>query len=226
MPEDIWESDIHEERMTRFVDAGLYLVTSGVMSAGRTTHEIVEAALTAGVGLIQLREKNMPLKDLVPLAGKIRGMTAEAGALLIINDRIDVAMAVGADGVHLGQDDFPIRHARRLAPDMIIGASSHSTGEASEAELAGASYVNIGPLFSTNTKEWGKEYLGIEGLEAISKVLSVPFTVMGGIKLNHIEALKRSGARVMAVVTAVTAADDPVAAAGELLKRIRATLHA
>lgn len=217
-----WNNEIHEERMARFVDSGLYLVTSEIMSAGRSTIGILEAALSAGVRLVQLREKDMPLNDLVPLAEKVRGMTAEAGALLIINDRIDVAMAVGADGVHLGQDDFPIRHARRLAPDMVIGASSHSTGEASEAELAGASYVNIGPLFPTSTKEWGKEYLGIEGLERISKVLSVPFTVMGGIKLSHIDAIKRSGARVMAVVTAVTAADDPGAAARELLEKMRA----
>ena len=216
-----WKSEIHEKRMERFVDAGLYLVTSRDLSEGRTTVEVVEAALRAGVKLVQLREKNLPLGDLLPLAEEVRAMTSAADALLIINDRIDIAMAVGADGVHLGQDDFPVTSARRLAPDMIIGASSHSTEEAVEAQADGASYVNIGPLFPTNTKEWEEDYLGIAGLMEISRALSVPFTVMGGIKLNHVPDLRKAGAEVIALVTAVTAATDPAVAAGELLRMIK-----
>ena len=197
--------------------AGLYVVTSQAMSAGRSTLGIVRAALAGGVRLIQLREKDLTTAELVALAHKVRALTSEAGALLLINDRLDVALAVGADGVHLGQDDFPVDEARRIAPDLIIGASSHSIREARAAQNRGASYVNIGPLFPTRTKQWGKEFLGIRGLKRIAPSLSVPFTVMGGIKREHIRGLVAAGARTIAVVTAVTAAPDVEQACRELL---------
>ena len=206
--------------MTRFVRAGLYLVTSQELSRGRSTEDIVSAALRGGVRLVQLREKSMATRDLVGLARRLRRMTAEAGALLVVNDRIDVALAVGADGVHLGQDDLPIELARGIAPDLILGASTHSVEEAVAAQRTGASYVNIGPLFPTGTKAWGGAFIGVEGLERIARHVAVPYTVMGGIKKEHIAALIRSGARIVAVVTAVTAAADPEQAARELLSAI------
>ena len=212
---------LHNERMIRFCEAGLYFVTSQVLSAGRTTQAIVAAALDGGVRLIQLREKEMPLGDYVRLAHEIRLLTAKAGALLIINDRVDVALAVGADGVHLGQDDFPIPDARRLAPDLIIGASTHSIEEAERAQREGASYINIGPIYPTGTKVWEGAFLGLEGLRSIAAVARVPFTVMGGIKKVHIPGLVSAGARTIALVTAVTAAPNPESAARELLKAIR-----
>lgn len=211
----------HDERMRRFLDAGLYLVTSGAVSRGRSTSEILRLALAGGVKLVQLREKDLPTREFVGLAREVRRLTSEAGALLIINDRIDIAMCVGADGVHLGQDDFPVGDARSLAPDMVIGASSHSVVEARRACADGASYVNIGPLFPTSTKEWRGEFLGWEGLGEIAGAVTVPFTVMGGIKQEHIPRLVAAGARTIAVVTAVTAADDPAHAAAELLRSIR-----
>jgi thiamine-phosphate pyrophosphorylase len=211
---------LHDERMGRFVKSGLYLVTSQPLSEGRSTVDIVAAALRGGVRLVQLREKDLPLRELLELADRVRTMTKAVGALLIINDRLDVALAVGADGVHLGQSDLPIARARRIAPDLILGASSHSEEEAWNAEADGASYVNIGPLFSTQTKDWRSEFLGIEGLKRIAPVLSVPFTVMGGIKEGHVPALTRAGARTLAVVTAVTASDDPERAARGLLHAI------
>jgi len=213
-------SVIHEERLRRFSDAGLYLVTSQTLSAGRSTEEIVRAALAGGVRLIQLREKEMPLRDYVELAAQVRELTQRAGCLLIINDRVDVALAVGADGVHLGQDDFPIPAARRLAPDLVIGASTHTVEEAVRAQAAGASYINIGPIYPTGTKVWEGAYLGIEGLRTIAAVTHVPFTVMGGIKAAHIPDLKAVGARLIALVTAVTADPDPEQAARDLLARI------
>jgi thiamine-phosphate pyrophosphorylase len=203
--------------MRRFQQAGLYLVTSQALSRGRSTLAIVDAALAGGVRLIQLREKEMPIPDFWKLAGQIRARTAQAGALLIINDRMDVALAVGADGVHLGQADFSIASARRLAPDLIIGASTHSPAEAQAAERAGASYINIGPLFPTQTKTWSGEFLGLEGLGEIAPLVTIPWTVMGGIKPEHVPALIRAGARTIAVVTAVTAAADPAQAARDLL---------
>jgi len=210
-------SDNHNSRMARFLDAGLYLVTSGTLSGGRSTQQIAAAALEAGTKLIQLREKELSGREFCKLAMTVRRMTSKAGALLIINDRLDIALAVDADGIHLGQDDLPIDHARHLKPDLIIGASSHSIAEAQQAEALGASYVNIGPLFPTKTKEWTADYLGIEGLTAISASVRIPFTVMGGIKKGHIPALKAAGARTIALVTAVTQAPDPRQAAADLL---------
>lgn len=218
-----WEqSPIHRRRMDRFLNAGLYVVTSESVSGGRDTESIVRAALDGGVRLFQLREKNMPPAQLISLARRVRAMTIEADALLIINDRLDVALAAGADGVHLGQEDFPIAEARRLAPDLIFGASTHCAEEAERAVGEGASYVNIGPLFPTGTKTWNGEYLGLDRLRSISAHVDIPFTVMGGIKLDHIPDLVACGARTLAVVTAVTAATDPAGAARELLGAIRA----
>ena len=212
---------LHTDRMRRFQQAGLYLVTSQALSRGRTTLEIVDAALAGGVRLIQLREKEMPMPDFLRLAEQVRARTSQAGALLIINDRVDVALAVGADGVHLGQVDFPVAPARRLAPDLIIGASTHSPVEAQAAERAGASYINIGPLFPTQTKTWSGEFLDLEGLRNIARCVTIPWTVMGGIKPEHVPALVQAGARTIAVVTAITAAADPAQAARDLLTLIR-----
>ena len=211
----------HRRRMERFTAAGLYVVTSETLSAGRSTLEVIEGVLRGGGRLIQLREKDRATGDLVALARRVREMTAAAEALLIVNDRLDVAMAVGADGVHLGRDDLPIADARRLAPDLIIGASSHSQSEAVAAQESGASYVNIGPIFPTHTKTWSHAFLGIEGLRAIAPYVTIPFTVMGGIKRRHIPDLLAAGARTIAVVTAVTGSDDPEDATHDLLAAIQ-----
>ena len=217
---NVQRSDVHARRMERFRQAGLYLVTSQSLSAGRPTAAIVEAALRGGVRLVQLREKDLPLRELVALARDVRELTRRHDALLIINDRVDVALAVEADGVHLGQSDLPIPDARRIAPDLIVGASSHSVDEAVAAQREGASYVNIGPLFPTQTKAWSEAYLGLDGFRRIAPAVDIPFTVMGGIKAAHIPDLVAAGARILAVVTAVTAASDPESAARDLLARI------
>jgi len=211
----------HDERLRRFVGAGLYLVTSQSVSRGRTTPTVVEAALTGGVKLVQLREKSLSTRELHDLAVRVRALTAAHNCLLIINDRLDVALAVGADGVHLGQNDLPIARARALAPDLIVGASTHNIEEARRAQSEGASYLNIGPLFPTGTKQWTGEFLGLDGLRAISAHVSIPYTVMGGIKQDHIQDLLAAGAGTIDLVTAVTAADDPAQATRELLKAIK-----
>lgn len=218
-----------DRQMQRFEQAGLYLVTSQELSAGRTTQDIVRMAVDAGVTLIQLREKNLSTREYLRLAKEVRAIASHA--LLIINDRIDIALASGADGVHLGQDDLPVRAARAIAPipkdrwlhsGLIIGASSHSLDEARAAQSDKATYVNIGPVFPTKTKNWTGEYLGVDAVRRIGSKLRIPFTVMGGIKRDHIPALVAAGARTIAVVTAVTAAPDPVRAARDLLEDIAA----
>ena len=207
--------------MQRFTQAGLYLVTSQSLSKGHTTLDIVRCAVLAGVKLIQLREKNMPLPEYLDLAQAVRDLTRPYECLLIINDRVDVALAVDADGVHLGQDDLPITAARAIAPNMIIGASSHNIPEAVKAQEEGASYVNIGPVFPTETKVWEDEFLGLDGLREVAQHVSIPFTVMGGIKHEHITELCGAGAQTIALVTAVTAAVNPERAARELLEEIQ-----
>lgn len=209
--------NVHDRRMARFRDAGIYLVTSQDFSGGRSTPEIIRAALGGGIRLIQLREKTMAAADFMALAHQARALTAAHGALLIINDRLDVALAVEADGVHLGQDDLPVRAARERAPDLIIGASTHSVAEALAAQAEGASYFNIGPVYPTRTKRWDEACLGPEGVRMIAAGARIPFTVMGGITAGHFAELTACGARVAAVVTAITMADDPAGAARDLL---------
>ncbi|MCA1808720.1 MAG: thiamine phosphate synthase [Kiritimatiellia bacterium] len=209
---------LHAQRLRRLQSAGIYLVTSASLSAGRSTPDIVLAALAGGIRLIQLREKNMGGAEMFRLARTVRRLTREAGALLLINDRLDIALAVRADGVHLGQSDLPVAAARRLAPDMLIGASTHSIAEARRAERAGASYINIGPLFPTRSKDWTGDFLGMAGLRRIAAQARLPYTVMGGIKQQHIPELRRAGVAAIALITAITSAPDPGAAAQNLLR--------
>ena len=143
----------HRERLALFDQADLYVVITEALCAGRSALDVLGKTLAAGVRLVQLREKDMGGRELYERALAFRRETEAAGALLIINDRLDIALATGADGVHLGQDDLPVAAARRLAPDLIIGASTHSLEDALAAQEAGASYVNIGPIFPTQTKE-------------------------------------------------------------------------
>jgi thiamine-phosphate pyrophosphorylase len=220
MMADSTPESTHAGRMTRFREAGLYLVTSEALSGGRRTVDVVREALAGGVKLVQLREKDRPVRELLAMAIELRRMTREADAVLIINDRVDVALASEADGVHLGQSDFPVSAARQIAPDLIIGASSHCLEEALGAEREGASYVNIGPLFPTRTKDWQGDFLGLAGLRSIAPHVGVPFTVMGGIKPRHVPELLQAGAGTIALVTAVTAAESPRAATEELLRLI------
>jgi thiamine-phosphate pyrophosphorylase len=207
--------------MKRFRAAGLYLVTGESLSAGRSTPEIVKQALGAGVRLVQLREKERSKREIFGLACLLRKSCDEHGALLIVNDHLDVALASGADGVHLGNDDLPPGAARALFPDGIIGVSTHDAGEARAAEQSGASYYNIGPIFPTETKSWAGAFLGPGSIPGIAACCRLPFTVMGGIKRSNIEQVLDAGARTVAVVTAVTRAPDPAAECRLLLEIVR-----
>lgn len=211
---------VREARAARFREIDLYPVTCERLSAGRSNLEILRAVIEGGARVIQLREKECSTRELYTMAGRFREETARAGMLLIINDRIDIALAVGADGVHLGQDDLPIPAARRLAPDLILGASTHSLEEALRAQDEGADYVNIGPIFATGTKEGVSEFLGPDAISRIAPLLSIPFTVMGGINASNLDRVLEQGARRIAVVTAVTQADDVARVVHDLRERI------
>ena len=210
----------HATRLNRFHETDLYVVITEAFCAGRSSEEILDAALTAGVRLIQFREKDMPDGERHRRAEAFRKKTADAEALLIVNDRVDIALAVNADGVHLGQGDLPPKIARDIVPELLIGVSTHNRAQAEAAQEAGASYVNIGPIFPTQTKAVTAEALGPAAIAEIAPHLSIPFTCMGGIKADNIEQVLRHGARHPAVVTAVTAQPDPEQAARELRDRI------
>jgi len=209
-------------RLEAFRAADLYTVITEAFCAGRPGLEVLDACLDAGVRLVQFREKDWSDRALFEGAKAFRARTAAAGALLIVDDRVDIALAVGADGVHLGQEDLPARVAREMAPDLLIGVSTHSLEEARDAADQGAGYINIGPLFATRTKEVPTGALGLDAIRRIRSEVPLPTTCMGGIKLEHIPEIMAAGAERIAVVTAVTAAPDPRAAAADLRQAILA----
>jgi len=209
-----------EERIVLFQQVDVYPVTCERFSLGRSNLEVLEAVIQGGSKIIQLREKDYPKRDLYNLALKFRKITTRAGVLLIINDHLDIALGVEADGVHLGQEDLPVQVARKLAPELLIGASTHSLAQALQGEKDGADYINIGPIFSTETKEGVKSVLGPEAIAAIRPHVKVPFTVMGGISEANIDQVLVQGARRVAMVTAITKAADIAAKVRSLKEKI------
>ena len=209
-----------ETRRRMFDEVDIYPVTCERLSAGRSDLEVLDAVIRGGGRIIQLREKDRAGGEIYRLALKFREITLQAGILLIINDHVDIALAVEADGVHLGREDLPVAVARRLASELLIGASSHSLEEALEAQREGADYVNIGPIFPTRTKEVGTRILGPEAIAGIAPHLSIPYTVMGGINGANIDQVITAGARRVAVVTAITQAEDMAGAVAFLRERI------
>ncbi len=196
------------------LDFGLYVVLGSEFSNGRGFIEVAEKAIRGGAGAIQLRDKEMDKRDLFEWAKRLRDLTAKQGVAFIINDHIDIALAVDADGVHLGQGDFPVVDARRImGPRYIIGASTHSIDQAKQAVQDGCSYFNVGPVFSTQTKQLAHPPVGLDLVKNVSETFDFPFTVMGGIKLHHVQSLLDAGARRIAVVTAVISEDDIESAA-------------
>ena len=211
---------LHDDRMARFDASDLYVVITEVFCAGRSCLDVLDAVLEAGVTLIQFREKDWGDEKLYAVGLEFRKRTTDAGALLIVNNRLDIAQAIDADGVHLGQGDLPIPVARRLAPELILGASTHTLAQAQAAQAEGASYYNIGPIYPTQTKTLSMDVLGPEMIDAIAPHINLPFTCMGGIKPHNLDDLLQRGAKHPAVVTAVTEQDDIYAAARALREQI------
>lgn len=205
------------ERMEAFRSADLYPVVSSEFCNGRDPFDMFRMIAEAGARVIQVREKNMSASDLFDLARRCRAVANRTRTLLIVDDRTDVALAANADGVHLGQEDLPIREAKRIAPDLIVGASTHDPQEIEQAESDGADYLNVGPIHPTQTKVVSRIPIGVEQLRRWIPRISIPFTVMGGIKERHIPELLEAGATRIAMVTCITQADDPTAATKNLL---------
>ncbi|PAU83105.1 thiamine phosphate synthase [Halorubrum salipaludis] len=196
-----------------------YLVTQASRSAGRETEAIVEAALDGGVDAVQLREKGRSARERYELGRRLRELTADAGVALIVNDRVDLAAAVDADGVHLGQSDLPAAVAReRLGDEAIVGVSASTVPEARAAADAGADYLGVGAVYETDTKDVASESNGVgpERVAAIAEAVDLPVVGIGGIDAGNAGAVAAAGAAGVAVVSAITAADDPRAATAEL----------
>ena len=206
------------EKTERFRNIDIYPVISSEFCAGRNPADVLKAIADGGAKIVQMREKNISDRNLFQLGEEFRKITLQYKMLLIIDDRIDVAAAINADGVHLGQDDLPLEAARTVSDNLIVGISTHSLEEALEAQSAGADYINIGPIFATQTKKLSYPALGPETISAIAPSLKIPFSVMGGIKARHIPELCRSGATRIAMVTEITEAEDITDKVKELRK--------
>jgi thiamine-phosphate pyrophosphorylase len=202
------------------VDWDVYLVTQASLSAGRTTDEIVADAIDGGVGAVQLREKDRAARERYELGRELRELTREAGVTFVVNDRVDLAQALDADGVHLGDDDLPVSVARDLlGDDALIGRSVSTVADAREAAAAGADYLGVGAVFSTGSKDDidDDEFaVGTDRVAAIAEAVDVPFVGIGGITAENAAEVVRAGADGVAVITEITQADDPEAATAAL----------
>jgi thiamine-phosphate pyrophosphorylase len=207
--------------MKKKIDYSVYLVTDRDLSRGRSTLEILQGAVRGGVTCVQLREKNCPIRDFIEQANSIKAYLRAHDIPLIINDRLDVAQAVGADGVHLGQSDMPLNVAREILKDsMIIGISAESLGDAIEAEKGGADYIGVSPIYTTPTKTDTAPPLGLEGLREIRNAVRIPLVGIGGLTKDNAGEVIKHGADGVAVVSAIVSADDPELATKELLKTV------
>ncbi len=213
------------ERIEIFSQSDLYPVVSSEFCNNRNVCNIVADIAAAGAKIVQIREKNISDCAMFDLAQQCKKITSHYQMLLIIDDRVDIAMAVGADGVHLGQDDFPLREAKKLAPDMLFGVSTHNAEEIHQAIADGCSYLNIGPMFPTNTKNVACGALGLEKIEELKKLVTCPFSVMGGIKEHHLKLLSAKGFKHIAMVTEITQSPDVKAKVKNLRSIIKDNYH-
>jgi thiamine-phosphate pyrophosphorylase len=202
---------------TENIDYSLYLVTDRGLARGRSNLEIVTAAVNGGATVVQLREKDCSTLEFIEQALRIKAFLKTRHVPLIINDRLDVAQAVEADGVHLGQTDMPLDTAKGIVGDtMLIGISAECLEDAIVAEKGGADYLGVSPIYATPTKTDTSPALGLEGLREIRKAVKLPLVGIGGLNQGNAAAVIRNGADGVAVVSAIVAADDPETAAREL----------
>ena len=196
----------------------LYLVTDRSQTGGRDLLRVLEQALAGGVKAIQLREKDLGGRELFALAEKIKALCERYHAGLFVNDRIDVALGVDADGVQLGSFSIPVEAARKLVGEgKLIGVSTHSTDEAMAAARAGADFILFGPVYETPSKAVYGKPQGPGPLKEVVEKISIPVYAIGGIKARNISEVKKTGIQGVALISAVLSAADPLAAAREIL---------
>ncbi|MFS0600819.1 thiamine phosphate synthase [Peribacillus frigoritolerans] len=202
------------------IDLSLYLVTEESIAIEELT-KIIAQSVSGGVSIVQLREKNNSSLSFYEKASALKQLLNELSIPLIINDRVDIALAVGADGIHIGQDDLPLPVVKKMVPeDMIVGVSVSTLEEALEAERCGADYIGVGSVFPTKTKQ-DATLMALEDLGEICRGVSIPAVAIGGITADNISALSDSGLSGTAVVSAIMNADNPKTASESLLKIIK-----
>ncbi|MFP5238956.1 MAG: thiamine phosphate synthase [Acidobacteriota bacterium] len=196
--------------MKPLIEGGIYAITSHEHSLGRSNLEVAKAILDAGVRVLQYREKDMKAGRMYEECLAIRELAREAGATFLVNDHVDIAMLVDADGVHIGQEDLPPEAVRRLiGPDKILGLSTHNLEEARAAQESGlVDYIGVGPIFATKTKKDVCAPVGFEYLNHVIKNIELPFVAIGGIKEHNIAQVRAAGARNICLVTEIVAARD------------------
>jgi len=201
-----------------WIDFNLYLITGRAETLGRNLEFVVEEALRGGVRAVQLREKDLTTKELYETAYELRRLTSRHGAKLFINDRVDVALAVDADGVHVGGGSLPIYKVRKLLGERkLIGVSCHNQVQAITAQEMGADFVTFGPVYFTPSKAPYGDPVGLELLETVTGMLQIPVFALGGIKRANCAEVVRCGVRGIALISAVMSAPEPREAARELL---------
>jgi thiamine-phosphate pyrophosphorylase len=201
----------------------LYAILDPEQIKARHGSSVLHQLLDGGAGIIQLRAKRMDPRDFFKLAGEARALAHGRGCRLVVNDRVDIALACGADGVHLGQDDLPLGPARKLMAGKIVGISTHSVEQAREAERGGADYIGFGPMFGTATKDTGYAARGIDMLRAVRAAVSIPIVAIGGIKEENIAQVWQAGADSAAIISDILGADDVAAKVRRILQLSQAS---
>lgn len=200
---------------------GLYAIADTTYARPRAIGKTAEALIKGGARVIQLRAKDLPGGEMLKAAAALRSLTIKTGAVFIVNDRIDIAVISGADGVHLGQDDIPIEDCRRLlGSSVIIGISTRNLMEAKRAEASGADYISFGPIFPTKTKKDASTPKGLQGLREIAGKISLPITAIGGITGENVETVLRAGADAAAIISDILTAPDISAKTAFIVSKI------
>jgi thiamine-phosphate pyrophosphorylase len=199
----------------------LYAIIDPEQTRSRPAQRVLSALLEAGVSILQLRVKSLPQVDFLELAKELRAVTRAHHCQLIINDRIDIALACDADGVHLGQDDLPLSAGRKLMGQKIVGISTHDLDQARAAERDGADYIGFGPMFGTRTKATGYEARGAEMLQQIRRAVTLPIVAIGGITAANVQEVWEAGADSVAIISDVLHDADPGAKALRILGQYR-----
>ena len=197
----------------------LYAILDPEQTQGRSPDMVVHQLLEGGVKMIQLRAKAMSSRDFLELARIARELTTPFECKLIVNDRVDIALASAADGVHLGQEDLPLKIGRNLLGDKIIGISTHTVDQAKEAEENGADYIGFGPMFGTNTKDTGYGARGLEMLAQLREVVALPIVAIGGITEATVEDVWHAGADAAAMISDILKAEEITAKVRAILAR-------
>jgi len=201
----------------------LLVLTDAPLAAPRTVPEVVSAALEAGARAVQLRNKGESARELLAVGTELRSLTREAGALLFVNDRLDVALALEADGIHVGPDDLPVAVVRRHVPErFLVGRSADDPVVARSAVEDGADYIGCGTVYPTSTKAGAGDVIGVEGLRRVVEVVPVPVVGIGGITVARAAEVAATGAAGVAVVGAVMGAADPKSAVRGFLEAFEA----